>query len=209
MALICPRCDVPLRPVRAAPHMGGAPAELDICDTCQGLWIDGAELAAVCPTVSDLPDRRFEVSLLGQKGAGIKRCPRCGQEPYEFVVLEVAIDFCAGCVGVWFDGDEYGEIAFEGVPSVDAPKGGPYRAAAAAAAIDAARSGEVACAQCSAKVPLRETYMWERGLVCRFCHAARTRQGARDLPSGGAIAERFLLLLQEAYRFLAYGRRFP
>lgn len=205
MALSCPRCDVPLSSIRAASHAGGAPVELDVCDRCQGLWIDGGELAAVCPTVAHLPERRTEVCLLGQKGAGIQRCPRCGQVPYELVVLEVAVDFCAGCAGVWFDGDEYGEIPFEGASTVDARRAGPYRAAA----LDAARSGEVTCAYCSTKAPIKETFMWEKGLVCRSCHAARSQARVGEAPSPyptGNIAEAFLTLLKDACDWIVRGR---
>jgi hypothetical protein len=120
------------------------------------------------------------------------------------VVLGVSIDFCAGCAGVWFDGDEYGEIPFEGASTVDARKAGPYRAAA----LDAARSGEVSCAYCARKVPLKQTFMWEKGLVCRFCHTARA--GLGEVPPQqptGTIAEAFLTLLKDAYDLVVYGRR--
>jgi Zn-finger nucleic acid-binding protein len=179
-----------MAPVRATPHAAAAAVELDACEKCHGLWIDGPELAAVCPTVAGLPERRLEIALLGRQGGGIARCPRCGQAPYEFTLLDIPVDFCAGCTGVWLDGDEYGEIPLEGAPAADAPAGGPYRAAAH----DAARTGEVACATCGERSPLPETYMWELGLICRACYMARAqraanRRAAESRPNGGLLGD--------------------
>lgn len=199
MPLTCPRCSIPLTPVRAAPHTGGAPVELDLCDRCQGLWIDGPELAAVCPTVAHLPDHRGEVALRGKQGAGIQQCPRCGKTPYEFDIAEVLIDFCAGCAGVWFDGDEYGEIPFDRpASSADAPQGGPYRKAA----VEVARSGEVTCSGCGAKTPFKHTHMWEQGLLCRACHAVRLQSEPHRPVPHSMLADGFLALLQDAFGIL-------
>src|SRR5687767_203848 len=107
MPLPCPRCDGSLVESPAIVDGGGGPILLETCPSCAGLWIDGTKLEAVCPTLADLPARAFEISLIGRPGAGIAGCPRCESVPFELTVLEVAIDFCTGCGGVWLDGDEY------------------------------------------------------------------------------------------------------
>jgi len=197
MPLACPRCAVPLGAVRASPHAGGAAVELEHCDRCAGLWIDGPEIAAICPTLADFPaQRRLEITLLGKPGGGIARCPRCDQVPYEFVVIDIPVDFCGACGGVWLDGGEYGEIPFEGRPA-DAPRAGPYRESAARAL----SPGGVTCAGCGARAPIRSTYMSEWGLLCATCHAGRLQRAAdrraeRAEPSGD-LAEAVMLFLRQ------------
>lgn len=164
---------------------GSPPVLVDRCDGCSGLWLDANKLAAVCPTLADLPARRFEVALLGRRGAGIAACPRCQQAPFEFAVLEVKVDLCVGCGGVWLDGDEYDGMvagASDELRMTSSPRGGPYRMAA-----KAARTGEIDCAYCGEKVPLARSYMREGGLVCAPCHFAR-EQRAADLRAAEVVS---------------------
>ncbi len=167
MSLPCPRCSVGLSERRVAPTGGGSPVLVHLCGDCQGLWLDSFVLDAVCPTLSHLPDRRLEVTLLGHEGKGAPSCPRCAIAPYEFTILGVDIDLCARCGGVWLDGDEYEEAMLGEGPATPilSEAGGPYRRQAIQST-----GGQVRCGRCRAHTPISETYMGPDGLVCGACH---------------------------------------
>jgi Zn-finger nucleic acid-binding protein len=152
---------------------GGPRVTLDICPQCQGLWLDAAELAAVCPTVSHLPARKDEVLIAGEPGANIPVCPRCQAVPYEVAVMEnMLVDFCVRCHGVWLDGEEYDQIsvARSSSPREGADRG-PYRTQ-----VDQ-RTGEVDCRRCSHRMALARTYVWEDGFLCPPCFRRTDHQG--------------------------------
>jgi Zn-finger nucleic acid-binding protein len=137
-----------------------------LCDKCKGVWLDGPTLTAICPTLAHLPEHRDEIALVGQKGAGIALCLRCGATPFEYRVIGVAIDFCIRCSGVWLDGDEYEESMLAGADAVaEQTRGGPYRRAASTVS-----TGEIKCAYCGHSTDPKKTYMRERGPACSACH---------------------------------------
>lgn len=149
----------------------GPHVSVDICPTCKGLWLDAQKLASVCPTVADLPSRKTEILLVGHAGTNIPVCPRCNAVPYEFALMEdMLVDFCPQCQGVWLDGDEYEESAFE---PVAAPRGerdaSPYRSAAQ----KAERKSEVACQDCARPTLVAKSYIWEYGFICHGCYAVK------------------------------------
>ena len=167
MALSCPRCESASLTERSViPSGGGASTLIHRCDQCKGIWLDGTTLTALCPTVAHLPEHKQEVALLGERGGGIKVCPRCGTTPYQFNVLDVPIDFCLQCQGVWLDGDEYEESMFEGVSRP--ARGGAYRQSAS----DINRD-HVKCVDCGNKVLIKQTFLRENGHTCPPCHARR------------------------------------
>lgn len=145
----------------------GPPVTVDICGQCRGLWLDAQKLAAVCPTVADLPSRKTEVLLVGHAGASLPVCPRCEAVPYEFALMEgMLIDFCPRCSGVWLDGDEYEESAFEPVAAPRSREQSPYRAAAD----KLERRSEVDCEACQRPTVVARSYIWENGFLCRACY---------------------------------------
>jgi len=167
MSMTCPRCrNVQLVERRATPPGAGAPFTLYACEVCKGLWLDAHVQAALCPTVAHLPERSLEVSLLGRRGEGISSCPRCQVAPVEFTVLDVPIDLCTRCGGVWLDGDEYEErmVSAPGAEVHDA--GGPYRRGSRAM-----RVGVIDCKGCGAPVSIEASYMRDEGLVCKPCNS--------------------------------------
>jgi Zn-finger nucleic acid-binding protein len=193
MARDCPRCGAELDPCSATPTTGGTTVTLDLCVQCRGLWLERSELAAICPTLSDLPDRRDEIALLGAHGTGIPRCPECppdasGLMPYEFDVLGAKVDLCTRCGGVWLDGDEYGEVeltlAQQHAAAPPPERAGPYRSQARE---EAARTGMARCAWCSTEVLAKDTFMSQSGLICRGCFAAKIQRVA-DLRAEDAAA---------------------
>jgi Zn-finger nucleic acid-binding protein len=180
MALACPRCRrAQLIERSVAPAGGGASADIHLCPDCKGIWLDGTVLTAICPTVAHLPDRRDEVALSGQPGAGIPICPRCEQIPYQLEVLRVPIDFCLHCHGVWLDGDEYEESLLDGATARPAPRGGAYRQAGNRVA-----RGDVKCAYCGNEVPMNRTFMREKGHTCANCNSTHEIEEAQDRIAG-------------------------
>lgn len=155
-----------------------------VCDDCEGLWLDRHALDDVCPTLSHLPDRRGEAILTGQRGAGIAACPRCQAVPVELSILEVAIDFCPGCGGVWFDGGEYGEPDVTGSEPrhVEPEAESPYRRAQ----IDEA-DPPLRCAYCEQLVERQQSHMRERGLACTSCHYALEKRLAALRAESGPL----------------------
>jgi Zn-finger nucleic acid-binding protein len=167
VALSCPRCAAaPLTERDVVPSGGGATTRIHHCESCQGVWLDGTTLTALCPTVAHLPEHKHEVALAGERGGGISLCPRCRAVPYQFEVLSVPIDFCLQCQGVWLDGDEY-EEALQGGEARPA-RGGAYRQSASTLARD-----QVKCVDCGESVPIKQTFLREHGHTCHGCNSRR------------------------------------
>lgn len=106
----------------------------------------------------------MEVALTAARGVGIQRCPRCDTVPHEITVLEVAVDFCTGCGGVWLDGGEYDEKGAVGKTQ----RGGraPYRRAAVES------SNELSCAHCGVPLSRERALVREHGATCEPCSFA-------------------------------------
>lgn len=144
----------------------------DLCVGCNGIWFDGAELAQVSPALGGLPERRAEIAAAG-RASGIA-CPRCSARMTEVELLDVPLDICEECAGVWLDGGEYEALARaadreEGLP---APPAAQDRSAAA----KAQRTRAVACKQCGVTAPLEKTYLTAMGLVCAGCYLSADRE---------------------------------
>jgi Zn-finger nucleic acid-binding protein len=165
----------------------GAPqaVTVDRCERCGGLWLDRGEAEVVCPTVAYLERRHLEIVALGRQGGGIPRCPRCSEIPYEFRLLDLEVDYCPGCGGVWLEAHEQlGRVNLENVAGRPAPS--PYRAVERAA-----RTEVTTCCACGQNARVRETYMAAEGLVCRSCyHGAIERVQQRRAREAGTAATR-------------------
>jgi len=196
MSLTCPRCKVAM--AQQSAHTASGPhVSVDICPECKGLWIDAQNLAAVCPTVADLPARRTEILLVGHAGTNIPVCPRCDAVPYEFALMEdMLVDFCPRCHGVWLDGDEYEESAFEPAAPRKARERSPYRGTAETTE----RKSEVDCRDCSRPTVIARSYIWEHGFICHACfiekeRRATTRRASRSTGPIEALLEGLVSLL--------------
>ena len=170
--MICPRCPgaLPLSTWRVPSPEGDV--ELQGCDTCQGLYLTKAQQKSACPTVSHLPDHVDEVALTGKAGAGIGHCPACNAVPFQVELVGVWVDFCVSCLGVWLDGSDYQEAAFE--PDRAARARAPYREEAGAALAQT----QVKCVYCERLFEPNELMFWEHGRICRGCKQVRDVRAA-------------------------------
>jgi Zn-finger nucleic acid-binding protein len=77
--------------------------DLDFCSRCCGIWFDKGETAKFFTLSQDILDAEALAQTAEKKGL---RCPRCEQELAEFNYvdgLELRLDYCAACRGLWFD----------------------------------------------------------------------------------------------------------
>ena len=101
MTAACPKCAKPM--VTWAP---GA-VELDHCSGCRGLWFDADELVEHLAdisgeTVEAHPDAGSQTSY---------RCPKCADQSLrEAYLLDVRVESCPGCDGIFLDLGEVHEL---------------------------------------------------------------------------------------------------
>ena len=166
MVLSCPLCRADLETVESRPRGSERAYRVERCQRCGGLWLDQGELAEVCPTLSNLPERRFEIQCLGTPSTHVERCPRCSHRPYSFRVVDLLVDVCLQCGGIWLDqAEQEGITRGVGETGTDpAERRDPYRAMR-----HAGQKGRVDCVRCAANEWIASTYMTADGLVCRRC----------------------------------------
>ncbi len=110
--LACPRCAAPLAHLR----VGGV--DTDVCEGCAGLWLDRLEIRRFDDPSDPYGDAL--VAHLSQFPAALVdpsarlRCPRHPdvvmlRRPFSGSV-DVAIDECPQCGGLWLDANELGEV---------------------------------------------------------------------------------------------------
>lgn len=165
----CPRCSSPLEARVARARPGGRPVRADVCRGCAGVWLDEYELAEVDPSLGALPFRSDAIAQLGVVHDGTPRCPRCGGRCAEIAVLDVAVDVCTACRGVWLDGTELEAVrrASEAEAAQRAETTASYRIAPKAAR--AIADGCFVCPRCETERPVSFGLFTPRGLVCRGC----------------------------------------
>ncbi len=161
----CPRCTTPLSVRTASPGPEAAPVSADVCDACGGIWLDGAELAQVSPSLGGLPFRAAEIAEIAI-GSDLA-CPRCSAGMRSFDLLDVPIDACRECQGVWLDGGEY--EAMKRAETGEATGAAPAPAPAA-----------LRCSSCGAEIARDKSYFSDQGLVCAGCHLATTPEQMRE-----------------------------
>lgn len=94
----CPRCEVELDLERV--EVLGPDVYIDVCPSCGGSWYDRGEVAKVTK------DRRLQSRLVEFPGVGRESdlsCPRCGGAMRVRSHLQVEVDACTECMGVWLD----------------------------------------------------------------------------------------------------------
>lgn len=116
MNLPCPACGTALREVEESG------VHVDRCDSCSGVWLDGAELTKLIEARNrvfppDVVQQLKEKLAVGRRGyqhgprdAAGRKCPRCDAllRSYNYAYSTgVIVDRCPACKGIWTD---YGEI---------------------------------------------------------------------------------------------------
>jgi Zn-finger nucleic acid-binding protein len=172
MSIECPRCNIATEALEARPRGAEKPHHVDRCARCGGIWLDRAETSVVCPTVAGLHERKVEITALGAPAS--MRCPRCKATPYTFRLLDLELDVCLGCGGVWLDARDQEEGMVRGLGDdahrSDRPSKNPYRAVEQARA-QVRDLASTRCARCGDAAEVKATMMAADGLVCRRCWA--------------------------------------
>jgi Zn-finger nucleic acid-binding protein len=103
----CPKCvNTSLLSV-----LSGEGFPLDFCQLCHGIWFDKGEAAKHFTIESDIPN--LEAALKTARKTGLS-CPRCSGELEEMKYhdqLDMLIDRCPSCSGLWFDFHETEKLA--------------------------------------------------------------------------------------------------
>jgi hypothetical protein len=112
MPTICPKCDVALIILRFQD------VEVDLCESCRGLWLDAGELesllAGAGATAYD-PFLEFQHQP-GTPPAGSRHlCPRCDELLREITVSRagkaaLTLEKCPRGHGLWFDAEELNDL---------------------------------------------------------------------------------------------------
>ncbi len=197
MPLSCPRCEQAMNAYQVRPANAPAAVEVDHCPRCGGMWFDKGEVEVVCPTVAYLDRRHVEIVTTGTRGGGIDKCPRCASVPYAFGILDLEVDYCGSCGGVWLEQHEHqGRLRQPGPVAKTGTS--PYRA------MERARNTEHAsCVGCGTKARIRQMYMAAEGLVCRRCYSQAInevqarRAHTSDKPIVGDLIDAFFYALDD------------
>ncbi len=100
----CPKCVAPLNEI-VIEHV-----YLDFCTGCRGLWFDKDEMAFVTELKNDLPNPQAERT---QGRPTPFPCPRCDGrlEELKFIpLMDLLVDRCPKCDGVWLDSGELQKV---------------------------------------------------------------------------------------------------
>ncbi|MCE1248334.1 MAG: zf-TFIIB domain-containing protein [Firmicutes bacterium] len=87
--------------------------EIDACKMCGGLWFDRHELAAYIKN-RKIPFKLLSGYCLDDRrkiiGEGSRKCPRCQKNMQVVNHIDVNVDYCNDCSGLWFDRGELSKI---------------------------------------------------------------------------------------------------
>jgi len=97
----CPDCHTELTPAKQSG------VDMEICQTCKGMWLTRQELNALEDEVFDFGDDE-KGSLVFGSGASPRQCPECGRSMnrFEYRFYDLDMDFCGGGHGFWLEAGE-------------------------------------------------------------------------------------------------------
>jgi Zn-finger nucleic acid-binding protein len=97
----CPTCDVELAPTKRDK------IEMEVCPSCQGMWLTPPELAELEDEVFDFGDDEKGSLMLGSSATTFK-CPQCAapMKSFQYRLYDLEMDFCEGGHGFWLTADE-------------------------------------------------------------------------------------------------------
>ena len=97
----CPNCDAELvEKVRDG-------VEMEICPSCQGMWLTSQELTQLEDEVFDFGDDEKGSLMLGSVPTS-RKCPQCGKpmKSFQYRLYDLQMDFCEDQHGFWLEADE-------------------------------------------------------------------------------------------------------
>lgn len=97
----CPDCNVEL----ASKRRDGV--DMEVCPSCQGMWLNRQELAQLEDEVFDFGDDE-KGSLMFDSETASRKCPECGNlmKRFRYRLYELEMDFCEDQHGYWLEADE-------------------------------------------------------------------------------------------------------
>lgn len=97
--VLCPRDGGQAELLTEQTHQGSI--LIDLCPYCAGVWLDGGELAKITG------EANVEMVLANQASRPSEvACPRCGSGMEVKTLLDVEVDCCVLCNGIWLDPTE-------------------------------------------------------------------------------------------------------
>jgi Zn-finger nucleic acid-binding protein len=81
--------------------------EMEVCPSCQGMWLTRQELTELEDEVFDFGDDE-KGSLMPDSRPSARLCPQCGRpmRTFEYRFYELELDFCEDQHGFWLDAGE-------------------------------------------------------------------------------------------------------
>ncbi|MDE2183130.1 MAG: zf-TFIIB domain-containing protein [Alphaproteobacteria bacterium] len=81
--------------------------EMEVCPSCQGMWLSRQELAQLEDEVFDFGDDEKGSLMLGCTPS-TRKCPQCGDlmKRFEYRFYDLQMDFCERQHGYWLEAEE-------------------------------------------------------------------------------------------------------
>jgi Zn-finger nucleic acid-binding protein len=80
---------------------------MEVCPSCQGMWLSRQELAELEDEVFDFGDNE-KGSLMLTSTPSTRKCPQCGNlmRRFQYRFYDLEMDFCEQQHGYWLEADE-------------------------------------------------------------------------------------------------------
>lgn len=97
----CPVCNTSLVQTKRSG------VQMEICPSCQGMWLTRQELTALEDEIFDFGDDEKGSLMLGSEPTMLK-CPQCGKalKSFQYRLYDLDMDFCEDGHGFWLTADE-------------------------------------------------------------------------------------------------------
>jgi uncharacterized protein len=97
----CPVCSTDLTQTKRSG------VQMEICPSCQGMWLTGQELTQLEDEVFDFGDDEKGSLMLGSDATTLK-CPECSKalKSFQYRLYDLDMDFCEDGHGFWLTADE-------------------------------------------------------------------------------------------------------
>ena len=81
--------------------------EMEVCPSCQGMWLTAQELAQLEDEVFDFGDDE-KGSLMFGSTPTTRKCPQCGNpmKGFQYRLYDLEMDFCGAGHGYWLEANE-------------------------------------------------------------------------------------------------------